>query len=462
MKWLRALLIPLLFVRTASGQDARPAPSCVVRASLDGVVNTGTADYLAGAVDDATRSQCTAVLVVLDTPGGSLDATRAIVRTFLSSPVPVVVYVAPGGARAGSAGAFITMAAHVAAMAPGANIGASHPVVGMGKDPEEAGGKHIAEKVENDAAAFARAIAEQRGRNVEWAEAAVRESVSATAGEAKDAGVIDLIAASEAELLAAIDGRVVTVAGDREVRLRTAGAAVQPFDMTIRQRALAVLGDPNLAYLLLMMGFLGILIEFSNPGLVIPGVVGAFALLLAAIGLNALPVSIGAVVLLVAAVVMFVAEVYVVSHGMLTIGGIACLLLGSALLLDRSDPDFFADPSVGVSVWAVAPVSLVLAFAAVLLAWYAARSRKRVSSTGSEGLLGEDALAVTGVTRDAGWVRAHGERWQARSDTPIAPGARARILEVRGLTLRVRPVDQTDDPAGGPADPADPNRRSGS
>jgi membrane-bound serine protease (ClpP class) len=419
---------------------ARAQP-CVLYAELDGIVNAGTASHLLHAIDAAERGRCAVVLVRLDTPGGMLDSTREIVRRFLGSRVPVIVWVAPDGARAGSAGMFITIAAHVAAMAPGSNIGAAHPVLGSGEDPEKAGGKEIARKVENDAAAFARAIAEKRQRNVKWAEAAVRESLSYTAREAKHDNVVDLIASSAGELLDMIDGRTVG-AGGRELTLRTRGARLEPFPMTIQERVLDVLGNPNLAYLLLMLGMLGLMVEFYHPGTYIPAGVGLVSLLLAAIGLQMLPVNFGGVVLLAVAVALFVAELFITSHGLLAIGGTLALLLGSALLFDQSDPDFFADRSLRLSWGVVAPLVGVVAVAAVALAWRAARASRLREATGREALLGMQAVVLTPLAAgDAGQVRILGEIWRAKSADarPIAAGVEVRVVAIAGLTLTVEP-----------------------
>lgn len=415
----------------------------MLTADLEGVVNAGTAGYLESAVE-AAEGRCDALLVRIDTPGGMLEETRRIVRAFLGAEVPIVTYVGPSGARAGSAGVFITMAGHVAAMAPGTNIGAAHPVTGQGKDPEEAGGEHMAKKVENDTAAFARSIAEQRGRNAEWAEKAVRESVSITASEALEQKVIDHVAESDRALLRALDGTTVTIGGE-ERALGLAEARLEPFDMTISQRALTILGHPTLAYILLMIGALGIMIEVYNPGLIIPGAIGGFALLLAAIGLNALPVNVGAIILVVLALALFVTEAFTPTFGLLTAGGLASLLVGAALLVDESDPDFFVEPSVRVSWGAVVPLALVIAGAAFALAWNAARYQRQRSPTGREGLEGERGKVVETVGPDGGAVQVHGERWNAHAAREIPPGTFVRVLAVDGLRLEVK-EEEDDEP----------------
>jgi membrane-bound serine protease (ClpP class) len=416
----------------------------VLRASLDGVVNSGTSSYLIDTVARAEKAHCAAVLVVLDTPGGMLDATRDIVRAFLQAKVPIIVYVAPAGARAGSAGVFITLAAHVAAMAPGTNIGAAHPISGGGEDPEKSGGKHLAEKIENDTAALARSIAKQRGRNSAWAEAAVRDSIAATADEALEEDVIDFMAPSEHAVLKAATSRTVPIRG-RSVTLDLEQVRIQDSPMTLQQRTLAVLGHPNLAYLLLTIGMLGLMIELYHPGVFVAGAVGVLALLLAAIGLNALPVNVGAVVLMVVAVGLLVAEAYVTSFGLLALSGVGLLVLASTLLIDRSAPDFLVDRSLGVSWSVTLPLALVLGASAMALAWRAIRGRSDRQQAGAEALVGQKGVALTDITNTEGYVRVHGERWRATSRQPLASGARVRVISVHGLELEVTALD--DEPS---------------
>jgi membrane-bound serine protease (ClpP class) len=437
-----AVAAGLLLASLGSLATASPAPaSCVLEAQLGGVVNAGMAEYAEAAVAEAERRRCQALLVVIDTPGGVLTDTRRIVRAFLGARLPVITYVAPSGAHAGSAGVFLTMAGHIAAMAPGTNMGAAHPVTGTGGDPEEAGGKHMADKVVEDTAAFARSIAEQRGRNAEWAEKAVRESASITAGQAVEMNVVDHMVDSRRALLGKVDGAEVTVEGS-PVRLATADARIETLSMTLRQRALSVLGHPSLAYLMLMIGMLGIMVEIYNPGLIVPGAVGAFCLLLAAIGLNALPVNVGAVVLILIAMGLFIAEVFTAGFGLLTLGGLVSLVLGAMLLIDGTDPDFFAEPSVDVSWGVVLPMAVVMAGSAGLLAWNLRRVQRRRSPTGKEGLVGARGQAVDEVGPEGGHVSVQGERWQAVSDAPIARGTGVRVVSVDGLRIKVEPAQE--------------------
>jgi membrane-bound serine protease (ClpP class) len=324
-------------------------------------------------------------------------------------------------------------------MAPGTHIGAAHPVTAGGKDPGGEGREQMGRKVENATAAFARSIAQRRGRNAEWAERAVRESVTQTAKEALKAKVVDLIVADEASLMEALDGRVVTLDGGTR-RLATKGLSPVPFDMSLRQRVLAFLGNPSLAYILMMIGLLGLLIEFYQPGLIVPGALGAVSLLLAMMGLGTLPVEAGAVVLIVVAAALFVAELMVVSYGLLALGGIAALVLGSLLLIDPGDPEYFVDPSLEVSWTVVVPTALVLAGAVVGLALQAGRLFRKQARTGAGGMMGARGVTDGEVGPSGGHVRSGGERWRAYSAEVIAPGTTVEVIDINGLELEVRRV----------------------
>ena len=425
-----------LLVSGARSAEASAVERCIMRAELDGVVSGGMASYLADAVAAAEQQRCV-LLVRVDTPGGQLDATRRIVKDFLEARVPVVVHVAPRGARAGSAGMFITIAGHLAAMAPGTNIGAAHPVVGLGGDPDEAMG----EKIRSDTAAFARTVAETRGRNAEWAELAVLESVSATASEARALDVIDHVEASEAALFASIHGERVELPTGEVVTLDTRQVQVEPFEMTLRQRVLSALGNPEIAYLLLMLGLLGLIVELSNPGILIPGIAGGIALFLAALGLEILPVNVAALALIALGVALLVAEIYVTSYGLFALGGLVAVIFGSILLIDRGASDYFADQELVVSWGVVVPLATVLASAAIALAWKLGRSQKIPSSTGSGGLVGASGVALEDITSEGGSARIGAERWSARADAPIPADAPVVVINVNGLTLRVRRAD---------------------
>lgn len=415
-----------------------PPPPCVVGAEVSGVINGATAAHLERAITVATKERCAAVMVTLDTPGGLMDAMRDVVRQFLGAPLPVIVHVAPSGARAGSAGMFITIAAHVAAMAPGSNIGAAHPVL-VGPDGDQ-GDSEMARKAVNDAAALARAIARERGRNATWAERAVRESASLTAQEAVAEEVVDLVVPSQRELLERLDGKEVVVAG-AATALRTRGARLVPHGMTIQQRALHLLGDPNVTYLLFMLGLLGITVELYNPGLLIPGGLGLLCLLLGAVGMNILPINVVGVILLVAAVALFVGELYTSSFGLMTLAGLVALLAGATLLFDRESPDFFADTRIRLSWGLVIPLALLLSLASGLLAWHVKRTARSRPLTGREGLVGAPGTALTRIDSRGGTALVHGERWSAVSPEPVEAGQPVRVIRVSRLELTVAPPE---------------------
>ena len=328
-RWLYLMFVGLLIGYGLA--DETPPPVHVL--SVADVINPVSAEYITESLHAAIQQGAQALIIQLDTPGGLDKSMRLIIKEMLNSPIPVIVFVAPSGSRAASAGTFITLAAHVAAMAPGTNIGAAHPVaVGSGEM-----GKEMAEKVTNDAAAYIKSIAEQRGRNVEWAEKAVRESVSASETEALQHKLIDLIALDLNDLLKQLNGRkVVTLAGEHI--LRTDGAARQHVEMSLPQRLLSMLADPNVAYMLLMLGAAGLFFEISMPGVVLPGVIGGISLLLGLYALQLLPVNYAGLALIVLAIILFIAEIKVTSYGALTIGGIIAMILGSLMLFDAPPP----------------------------------------------------------------------------------------------------------------------------
>lgn len=449
-----AVCLALLATARLGAQEPRAATPgaapCLITAEVTGVINGATAAHLERVIAAATEQSCSGVLVTLDTPGGLMDAMRDVVRHFLGAPVPVIVHVAPSGARAGSAGMFITIAAHVAAMAPGSNIGAAHPVlVGAGDSGQPS---ETVRKAENDAAALARAIATQRGRNADWAEDAVRDSASLTAGEALEQDVIDLVVESPRELLDRLDGWSVSVQ-DEPQRLLSRGARLIPHGMTIQERVLHLLGDPNVTYLLFMLGMLGLMIELYSPGVLVPGAVGLLFLLLAAVGMNLLPINVGGAVLLVVAVGLFIGELYTSTTGLLTLAGVLCLVGGAALLLDREDPNFFADTSVRLSWGIVLPLALLAAVTSGLLARQVRRSARAEPRTGREALIGAPATAATHIDAEGGTALVHGERWRAVSDASIKPGARLRVTGVERLTVQVIPAPPSSSPAAPPAPP---------
>jgi membrane-bound serine protease (ClpP class) len=411
----------------------------VLTLEIKGAITAGTSEFLGAALARAKAERFDAVGISLDTPGGALDATREIAQAMLASEVPIVVWVGPAGAHAGSAGLFITLAAHVAAMDPATNIGAAHPVTSSGGDIEKEGGKDLAKKAENDTAAFARTLARTYGRNAEWAEKAVRQSVSATAEEAVRLKVVDTTAPSLRAAVEQADGRQVLVA--REWRkLRTKGAELVAHEATVRQRLLSFLADPNVAAILMLIGTLGIAIEFYHPGLIVPGLTGAISLLLAFLAMKVIPVNAGAVALILIGTGLLIAEAYVTTHGLAGAGGAACVVLGMLFFVDRSSSEYRFDPGAfTLSPWIVWPVPIALALMLGFIAWRVAAVRRRPLLLGASGLLGERGHALSAVGPDAGEVFVHGEYWQARSAVAIPEGAGVRVTALKGLVVTVEP-----------------------
>ena len=393
--------------------------------AVDGAISPITVRLLDGAIERARLDGSQALVVELDTPGGLERSMRSMVQSILNSRVPVIVYVAPTGARAASAGVFITMAAHVAAMAPATNIGAAHPVAVGGQMDKE-----MVKKVENDAAAFARTIATERGRSVEWAEKAVRSSVSATEREAVKLRVVDLVAESVPDLLAKVDGRVVKTPGG-PVTLHTAGAPVKRIEVRFRDRFLALITDPNVAYILMMVGMLGIFFELSTPGAVLPGVLGGISLILAFFAFQSLPINWAGLLLILFGLILLVVEIKVASHGVLTVGGIVSMVLGSLMLFDAPESDLRISWLVIIPTVAATAGVVVFAVSAGLRALY------RPASTGANAMVGHTGVVRTAIDPE-GQVLVDGELWRAvAADGPVPAGERVQIVEVDGLTLKV-------------------------
>lgn len=432
----------------ALGALAAPAPPAAASAprvlllDIDGVITGGTEEYVLAGLAKGKAEGFDAVALRLDTPGGMLDATREIVRAILGSEVPVVVWVGPAAAQAASAGTFLTMAASVAAMHPTSNIGAAHPVTGSGKDVAEEAGKDMAKKVENDTAAFARSVAEARGRNADWAEKAVRESVSVVATEAVRVRAVDFTARDLDEALALADGRKVKTGAGEKV-LRSKGAVVVPLEKTVRQQVFSLISNPNVLALLMLLGTLGIAIEFYHPGGILPGAAGALLLFLGFLGMRVIPVNVGAVVLVLVGVALLVAEAYVTAHGIAGLGGAACIVIGTLFFIDKSSPDYHFDPgALTLSPWVVWPTPVALAILLGFMAWKIAGARRGPLQLGAPALVGAEGLALSEVGATTGEVFIHGEYWQARSGAPIPAGARVRVAAVSGLTATVVPADE--------------------
>jgi membrane-bound serine protease (ClpP class) len=422
--------VVLLLLACAGGSaiPSGPGHPPVLVATIAAPISPVTADYLATVIEQAEEAKATLLVVELDTPGGLDSAMRQMVQGILRSTVPVAVYVAPSGARAASAGVLITLASDIAAMAPGTNIGAAHPVNLGGGSMDNT----MSRKVENDAAAYARSLAAQSGRNADWAETAVRESSSLSAKEALDKKVIDLVAPSLQELLSRIDGREIRKGG-AVLAVRTKSAELVRVPMGLRHRILAALSDPNIAYILMMIGIYGIYFELASPGAVFPGVVGGISLLLGFYALQTLSANYAGFLLILLAVILFFLELKIASHGALAIGGIVSMILGSLMLFRQS-----TDPFLRVS-WTVmiTMVGLSVVFFATVIS-LAVRSQIRKPSTGSEGMIGETGVAVTDFD-GKGKVHVVGELWDARCDLPVRKGDRVIVKRLEGMTLIVEP-----------------------
>ncbi len=394
-------------------------------ARVEGIIAPSLAEFFVSAIRKAEDGGGHAIIFELDTPGGLDTSMRIIIKEILRSPAPVIIYVSPSGARAASAGAFITIAAHVAAMAPGTNIGAAHPVqMGGGEADEE-----MTRKVENDAAAYIRGLAERRGRNATWAEDAVRKSVSATATEALRLKVIDVVAENRADLLAKIDGRTVET-GAGKITLKTKTARIVEVEMSFRDKILSVISNPTIAYILLILGMAGLYFELSTPGAILPGVLGGICLILAFYAFQTLPINYAGLLLIILGVILFIAEVKVVSNGILTIGGMAAMILGSLMLIDSPAPFLQISLSAILGVTAATTAFFVFAIGAVF------RAHRRQPATGREGLVGQVGVARTRLNPD-GLIFIRGEIWNATCAEGVEPGQQVQVTSVAGLKLKV-------------------------
>jgi len=407
--------------------------SGIIVVEVDGAINPVVAEFVTNEIRSANKSLEELIVIRMDTPGGLDTSMRKIIKAIQGSKVPVVSFVSPGGSRAASAGTFITMASHIAAMELGTNIGAAHPVNLMGGGIGEQT-KVVEDKVVNDASAYIRSLAEQRGRNAHWAELSVRKSVSISAEEAKRLNVIDLVVANLDSLVLALDKREVKLAGSI-VTLNTSEKNINFKKMNSRQRILDIIANPNVTYILMMLGLVGLYLELANPGLILPGVVGSVSLILALYAMQTLPINYAGLLLIVLGVILMIAEVNVMSYGLLAISGAISIFLGSIMLIDSEDPAMQISKMV---LYPTLGTTFLFSLGSIYLA---KRAQQLATSTGIEGLLGEVGIVKETLSLE-GRVLIHGEMWKAESDTVISVGEKVSVEAVKGLKIKVRELDK--------------------
>ena len=426
-KLLVIVLLLMVWPANAFGGDG------IIVVKIEGAINPVVAEFVANEIRSANTSSEELIVIRMDTPGGLDTSMRKIIKAIQSSKVPVASFVSPGGSRAASAGTFIIIASHIAAMEPGTNIGAAHPVNLMGGGT---GGqaKVMEDKVVNDASAYIRSLAEKRGRNTHWAELSVRKSVSVSAGEAKRLNVIDLVAANLDSLVLALDKREVKLGGSI-ITLNTAEKNIIFKEMNSRQRILDIIASPNVAYVLMMLGLVGLFFELSNPGLILPGVVGSVSLVLALYAMQALPINYAGLLLIILGVVLLIAEVNVMSYGLLAMSGAISIFLGSIMLIDSDDP------AMQISKMILYPTLGMTFLFSIGSIYLAKKAHQLVTTTGMEGLLGEVGVVKETLNLE-GRVLIHGEMWMAESDTAISVGEKVSVEVVKGLKIKVRKVGE--------------------
>jgi membrane-bound serine protease (ClpP class) len=422
---LKKILLPLVIIVALSAIVSAQG-DFIYLLKVDGIINPASAGYIVKGIDKAEQDGASCLVIQMDTPGGLMESMRSIVKRILGSRVPIIVYVAPSGSRAASAGVFITLAANIAAMAPGTNIGAAHPVQ-MGKKIDET----MEAKILNDTVAYIKTIAKQRGRNEQWAEKAVTESVSIHEDEALKLGVIDLISPSLEDLLNRVDGREVQLSPGNVIALKVKGAEVKDINMSFRDRFLDIISNPSIAYILLMLGFYGLLYELASPGAIFPGVIGGICLILAFFAFQMLPINYAAVALILFGIILFIAEVKITSYGMLSVAGVISLLLGSIMLID-SPAEFLRISFIKVVLPVVLFSAAFFLFALIMVV----RAHRRRPTTGKEGLVGRKGVATTDL-RPEGVVEIRGELWNAVAEETIKAGEKIQVKKMEGMTVKV-------------------------
>ena len=449
IRFIQRFILSLLLLAGAllSMASANKSTYSVFQLTINDVIGPATDDYVNRAIETATQQQAGLIIIKMDTPGGLDSAMRSIIKNITNSSVPIAVYVAPTGARAASAGTYILYASHIAAMAPGTNLGAATPVQIGGISPSDfqkekgkADGQTpknnktaLQKKIINDAVAYIRGLAQLRGRNQKWAEKAVREAASLPADDALKKNVIDIVASSTADLLNQIDGREVFIQGQK-IRLKTGGLTVTEINPDWRSRLLSVITNPNIAYILMLIGIYGLILEFYNPGSIVPGTVGAICLLLAMYSFQLLPVNYAGMALILLGIALIVAEAFEPSFGVLGIGGVIAFVMGSIILMDTDVPGFGIDISV-IATFAVSSVFLLFFVVSM-----AVKARSRPVVSGMEELLGSEALVVEDFEQE-GRVNIHSESWSALCNTPLQKGQVVKVIGIDGLTLKVEPLD---------------------
>ncbi|MGQ9534013.1 MAG: NfeD family protein [bacterium] len=396
---------------------------------MSGVISPASSAYFLRVISIAEERNGVCLIIKLDTPGGLDESMREITKRILNAKVPVVIYVAPRGARAASAGVFILYASHIAAMAPGTNVGAAHPV-GMGGEKIDT---VMASKVTNDAVAYLQSLAKARNRNIEWAEKAVRQSASIDDETALKLGVCELIAEDERDLIDKLDGREVKIF-EETIRLNTKSVPLEKISMSLREKLLLILTNPNIAYILLLLGIYGLFFELQNPGMIFPGVVGGICLILGFYALHLLPVNYAGLALILLSAIFFILEIYVASHGLLSVGGVVSLIIGSLILFESDLPFLRVSWEVIMVV-----VIIIVGFVGVLL-FLGIKAQFRKPAAGRESLIGEQGVARTQINKEGGTVFVHGEFWNAVSDKPIKKGARVKVISAQGMVLKVEPL----------------------